>query len=432
MFPLLVNAQQYDWGRPAAKSTVYKLLKSNRGWVKELEPYVELGPIDETRPFAELWVGTHPSLPSFVVQSSLCSLEKFLLEHNICRPDNTWLPESTKSLPFLLKVLSIQKTLSIQAHPDLTLAQKLHRNNPKNYPDENHKPEMAVALTTCEVLYGFRKLEKIVMALQTHEEIRDACGHEAVELFLTQVSVVAGERRHLLLRNLVASLLGQSQEIISSCIFRLLPKMRVSKSSSSNIDDMKYSDLFIRLYEQHGIDSGVILSLFLNFITLEPGEALFIAANEPHAYVSGELVEIMSCSDNVVRAGLTSKHKDVPTLLNMLTFEEADPQNVKFSGKVVENGVVCYTPPVNEFELEFVHLKSSRNFQVKSICVVLCLFGYGKIYCSCQGLKRGSDLLPFKEGSCVCLLENSLCTIENLSSKDLFYCVAHVRHIQDA
>ncbi|GJD10732.1 Mannose-6-phosphate isomerase [Galdieria sulphuraria] len=99
---------------------------------------------------------------------------------------------------------------------------------------------------------------------------------------------------------------------------------------------------------------------------------------------------------------------------------------------VIENGVVCYTPPVDEFELELVHLKSSKNFLVKSTSLVLCLCGDGKIRCNCKTLKEGSHDLPLREGSCICLLKNSECTIENMSSKELFYCVAHMRNSQDA
>jgi mannose-6-phosphate isomerase len=430
MFPLLVGAQQYDWGRPSTDSTVFKLLSENHRWVKEIQPVTEVYPVDETRPFAELWIGTHPSLPSFVVRSSLCSLDQVLLEHSSSLHNGTEKLRNTTPLPFLLKVLSIQKSLSVQAHPDLTVAQQLHQNNPTHYPDDNHKPEMAVALSACEVLYGFRKLEEIELTLLKYEEVREACGLEAVEQFLTKIGTSSNEEKRSLLKNLVSSLLEQTQEVISNCIARLLPKMKALSSNSDQKDDVKYANLLLRLYDQHGMDSGVILSLFLNFFTLEPGEALFIAANEPHAYVSGELVEIMACSDNVVRAGLTPKYKDVPTLLKMLSFQESDLSFVKFSGKIVEDGVVCYTPPVEEFELELIHVRSFKKFQARSTCLMLCLSGNGKI--NCNSPKEGFHNLSLKEGSCICLLEGCECVVENADSHDLFYCLAHIRNRRDA
>ena len=80
--------------------------------------------------------------------------------------------------------------------------------------------------------------------------------------------------------------------------------------------------LVLRLEKQYPADVGVIAAFFLNHVKLNPGEALFLGANEPHAYLSGECVECMATSDNVVRAGLTPKHRDVQTLCSMLTYKQ--------------------------------------------------------------------------------------------------------------
>lgn len=80
--------------------------------------------------------------------------------------------------------------------------------------------------------------------------------------------------------------------------------------------------LVLRLEMQYPSDVGVIAAFFLNLVKLNPGEALFLGANEPHAYLSGECVECMATSDNVVRAGLTPKHRDVQTLCSMLTYKQ--------------------------------------------------------------------------------------------------------------
>ena len=65
--------------------------------------------------------------------------------------------------------------------------------------------------------------------------------------------------------------------------------------------------------------------LFLNYLLIAPGESFFMAANEPHAYVAGEILECMACSDNVVRAGLTPKHKDIENLVDMLSYTMGGP-----------------------------------------------------------------------------------------------------------
>merc|ERR1712093_570514 len=82
----------------------------------------------------------------------------------------------SSKLPFLFKVLSINKALSIQAHPNKKLAEKLHAQDPKNYPDDNHKPEMTIAITPFEGLCGFRPLQEISQFLNTVQPLRDLVG----------------------------------------------------------------------------------------------------------------------------------------------------------------------------------------------------------------------------------------------------------------
>ena len=96
--------------------------------------------IDQSAPYAEIWLGTHPSGPSLL-------------------DDGTELSKVVKggNLPWLLKVLSAGKALSIQAHPDKSLAEKLHKDKPDLYKDANHKPEMAIALTPFEAMCETRE-----------------------------------------------------------------------------------------------------------------------------------------------------------------------------------------------------------------------------------------------------------------------------------
>jgi mannose-6-phosphate isomerase len=81
-------------------------------------------------------------------------------------------------------------------------------------------------------------------------------------------------------------------------------------------------ELVIRLEKQYPADVGILSIFFLNYLRLAPGEAVCLAANEPHAYLSGECVECMAASDNVVRAGFTPKYKDTDTLCSMLTYKQ--------------------------------------------------------------------------------------------------------------
>lgn len=80
--------------------------------------------------------------------------------------------------------------------------------------------------------------------------------------------------------------------------------------------------LVLRLEKQYPADIGILAALFLNYLRLRPGEALYLGADEPHAYLEGDCIECMATSDNVVRAGLTPKERDVETLCSMLTYKQ--------------------------------------------------------------------------------------------------------------
>lgn len=97
---------------------------------------------------------------------------------------------------------------------------------------------------------------------------------------------------------------------------------------------MKLTDkeeLVLRLEKQYPGDIGVIAAFLFNYVKLQPGEALYLAANEPHAYIQGECVECMATSDNVVRAGLTPKKRDVQTLCSMLTYKQVNVMMITIS-----------------------------------------------------------------------------------------------------
>jgi len=140
--------QKYHWGRKGTSSSVAKLAFSNGIQISEDENY------------AELWMGTHPNGPSYV-KSTLKPLSQFIEESSPVLGAKI-LENFGPKLPFLLKVLSVGKALSIQAHPNKQLAKELHANRPDLYKDDNHKPEMAIALTEFEMLCGFRRISEIL------------------------------------------------------------------------------------------------------------------------------------------------------------------------------------------------------------------------------------------------------------------------------
>ena len=156
---LKCEVQQYAWGKIGQESQV-ALLAKNR-------PDFE---VQANTPYAELWMGTHPNGPSRIMKSNQ-PLDEYIKEH----PDVlgvTCRERFGNNLPFLFKILSVNKALSIQAHPNKELAAKLHNDRPNVYKDPNHKPEMAIALTEFQGLCGFRPLREIKNNCENNSQLR--------------------------------------------------------------------------------------------------------------------------------------------------------------------------------------------------------------------------------------------------------------------
>ncbi|KAJ2432993.1 Mannose-6-phosphate isomerase, partial [Coemansia sp. RSA 2424] len=155
---LACNVNNYHWGKHGLHSKAAQFAATNPGVS-----------IDDTQTYAELWMGTHASGPSkvFGTDTSLSSI----IEQNPAQALGTLVSSKYDGqLPFLFKVLSIEKALSIQAHPDKRLAQRLHAERPAVYKDGNHKPEMSIALTDFVAMSGFRPLDQIAGFIEEYPE----------------------------------------------------------------------------------------------------------------------------------------------------------------------------------------------------------------------------------------------------------------------
>lgn len=251
-----------------------------------------------------------------------------------------------------MKVLSVAKALSIQAHPDKPLAEKLHADRPDVYKDPNHKPEMACALTPFEGMCGFRSLAEVQGHLESVPELATAVGPDAVAAL--RGARAGGDPDTApacvdALRALFTSLMKVDAGTLAVAVDALTVRL----DAEAEHGQLGAADaLAHRLTKQYPGDVGVFAPYLLNIVTIQPGEAFFMAANEPHAYLSGDCIECMACSDNVVRAGLTPKLRDVDTLTSMLTYRTGRPDLVP--GKQVAPGVTAFVPPVPEFAVQRV------------------------------------------------------------------------------
>lgn len=243
-------------------------------------------------------------------------------------------------LPFLFKVLSVNKALSIQSHPDKKLAEELHRDRPEVYKDDNHKPEMAIALSDFEALCGFCSDEDLRGNFTQIPEIVECCGDELVENY--KLSEGDKDRKDALQKLFTAVMTADTSKK------DVLVDKLVSRIESLH-ERSPREDLILRLNRQYPGDIGVLSSCFLNYVRLKEGEGIALAANEPHAYLSGNIVECMATSDNVIRAGLTPKFKDTTILCKSLTYDQGTPQII--SGESFNDSMKLYKADFDEFEV---------------------------------------------------------------------------------
>ncbi|PRQ10788.1 mannose-6-phosphate isomerase, class I [Corynebacterium sp. 13CS0277] len=275
---------------------------------------------------AELWYGAHPGSPSTLGGVPLT--EALTADDIGARVRD----EFGVQLPFLLKILCADEPLSLQAHPTKTQAEAgfaaeeaqgipCAANN-RNYKDDNHKPELIVALTDFAALAGFRPLartQELFQALDCPELARhltvidDVAEHEEANLralFTTWITIPSSIRVPLV-------------EEVLRCAEAYLA--RPAAEQEEWIADALRN--VVDLGARYPGDIGVLGALLLNKVTLAPGEALYLGAGQLHAYMHGMGVEIMANSDNVLRGGLTAKYVDVPELVKVLDFSSlADPR----------------------------------------------------------------------------------------------------------
>ncbi|GIY56247.1 mannose-6-phosphate isomerase [Caerostris darwini] len=342
VFKIRASVKNYDWGKHGPYSIVACLQKAECDDFK----------IDDKTPYAEMWIGTHDSGPAIIPSLGNIKLKEWLLSHPESLGQNIRnIFDESNGLPFLFKVLSVNKALSIQAHPNKETAEKLNQKFPDKYPDNNHKPEMAIALTDFEALCGFRPLSEIKNFFKEIPHLQNIVNSEIIEKFLTSDS-------NNELKSLFTAVMTCPSEIFQPHLSQILKYFELNQFSSDSV-----RDLFLKIYNQYPGDIGCFCLFFLNYLKLKPGEAIFLAANEPHAYLYGDCIECMACSDNVVRAGLTPKFRDVETLCNILTYSSRKSEENKFVPIIdpFDPCVKIYDPPVPEFAVDSIELKQAES-----------------------------------------------------------------------
>lgn len=333
-------------------------------------------PADE-RPVSEAWFGAHPLAPARLDDADASTLDAFVAADPRAVLGEDVVARFGEQLPYLLKLIAAESPVSLQVHPSLERASAgfereeaagVPRDAPdRSYRDRNHKPELVLALTRLEAMVGFRaprRAAELLVGLESQLAQR-------LHALLTADPSPRGVRAAFewLLQPGTRPDATAVAELAAAC------QRRLDAGSPSPRTD----STVIRLHQHYPGDPGAVTSVLLNPVTLLPGEVLFVPAGAVHAYLHGFAVELMANSDNVLRAGLTAKHVDVPELLDNLDTVAAPP--IRIAPEHVFTSTEIFYAPVDDFELSVTHLDSAEEARLpgRGPRVVLCLEGRARV-----------------------------------------------------
>lgn len=394
MLLLHCPVQRYAWGKRGLDSMVARVKLAGDSTFQ----------VEDGESYAEYWAGTHPSGQAKIVTTGE-TLSAWLRRY----PTAVGAVAEgypSDNLVFLLKILSIRTALSIQAHPDRLLAAHLFVKDPLNYKDPNHKPEMVIALTNFEAMCGFRPVSEIKRHLVSYPELAELASPEVVSRFYDPLldDSTSEEDKHSLLKSLFVNFMKSPTDVVESAVNRLITRITSSNSSFVEASDPAFTQvsdltdidgLMVRLNADFPGDIGVMCPLLLNCVKLRPGQSFFMGPSEPHAYVSGDCIECMAPSDNVIRSGLTPKFKDVDVLCQMLSY-----RNGKLKTEVkpiqIDEYTLIYRPPFDlaaEFEVEKCELPPSTDYIFPLLhCCAIILVVQGE--CDVCEISSGMENCP--------------------------------------
>ncbi|KAK1757042.1 RmlC-like cupin domain-containing protein [Echria macrotheca] len=379
VFRLKGECNHYPWGKKGSQSLAAQLHGKND---KSFSP-------KEDEYYSELWFGDYPTFPARVFETG--ELLKDVIHKN---PEallgKKVLTDFGENLPFLPKILSIAKALPLQMHPDKWLAAKLNKQDADTFGDPNHKPEIAVALSKFETFAGFKPLSQIEPLFRL-PALRPFVPKDTPDKWLDQT-----------LREVVRTIIKSDGATVKSALetLRSTPKADLGDSGHYILD------LLPRLEEQYGPeDPGTIVALTcMNFMVLSPGDAIFIPADGIHAYLSGDIVECMARSDNVVNAGFCppGERNDADLFADNLTFEAHSGGDVKLAAQESEKSgtgkTVVYKPPMREFNMFRTDLGAGEQDEIQAFDgpgVGIVTAGRGKMVADGKEVEVGEGEIYF-------------------------------------
>jgi mannose-6-phosphate isomerase len=377
-------------------NTAYKLQGIHRHYEWGGQSFIpQLMHIDNatSKPFAEYWMGAHPSAPSIVeTPEGAMALDQMIAENTI-QFLGAKTTERFGSLPYLFKILDVEKMLSIQVHPSKENAEKgfnkeqiagLPIDAPhRNYKDQNHKPEVMVALSDFWLLHGFMPAMALKERLTSLTPL-----HNLLPIF--GMDDYAGLYSHFM----------RLDQSAADAILKPLLALAVEEVAAGKVDKAHphwwANKYYGGILPASNIDKGILSIYILNIVNVPKYHGVFQGAGLLHAYLEGQNIELMANSDNVLRGGLTPKHIDIEELLEHIKFEPTYPNML--NGDMKNSNEVQFPCPVSDFGLTKITLSQGESYTNETNSFEMFLVMQGEVHLDGIDLKAG-ELAAVKAGA---------------------------------
>ncbi|KAI1848460.1 hypothetical protein JX265_008758 [Neoarthrinium moseri] len=347
VFQLSGTCNNYPWGKQGQHSLAAQLCSQTPGTGFKIQ---------DDQPYSEMWFGDYPDFPARKLDTG--ELLKDVLDANKEQLlGKKVIDQYDAQLPYLPKILSIAKALPLQLHPNKDLATKLHKKDPAQFTDPNHKPEIAVALSKFEVFAGFKPLIEIEHLFKLRP----------LQQFVPdQTSSWSDETLRDVTRNLLKTDLGLVKQV----------QDQLSNTSKAELGEASYIlDLLPRLQDQYGReDAGNLVALLcMNYLVFNAGDAIFIPADGIHAYLAGDIVECMARSNNVLNTGFCppADRNNIDMFAETLTFKSHSKDDVFLPSQKYDQSkhgmTAVYKPPMSEFNMLKADLKAGDIDEIGAI-----------------------------------------------------------------
>ena len=392
IYKLKGNIKKYDWGGVEFISNLFSY------------------PNPGNEPMAEYWLGAHDlSSSRLITDRKEMSLKKFI-EDDTDQVLGRTTSRRFGRLPYLLKVLDVRDMLSIQVHPAKHEAEvEFERENKlgialndphRNYKDDNHKPELCVALGEFFTLHGFKPVDQLREMLTLVEELSP----------LLQIFESTGYDQ------LYKTVMEMPQESVNSLLGPLLERIIPLYQSNQLHKGQEHfwaARAALTFSSPKKIDRGLFSIYFFNLLQLQRGEGLYQDAGLPHAYLEGQNVEIMANSDNVLRGGLTNKHIDVKELMKHIRFEETVPNII--APERINGKEELYRSAAPDFKLTRFDLDADEASSFDSVS--------GEILLAINGnavVRSGSYELELSKGESVFVIAHEPISLKAVERATIF------------